>query len=96
MTRFSITGTRPNGMRATLTWEDGKLGGDRTLVGWLTDYAAALDGTLQGQPGGPYTLHDHLSSPYTARALMRSLFRRGTIRQRGETPPLAIPAGAIH
>lgn len=95
MTTFSVTGLRA-GKRRTITWTDGALTGDADAIQMLRTLAAALEGTVQGQPGGPYTTTDHLTSPYTARALMKTLFERGTISQTGSLPPLGIPKGAIH
>ena len=92
--RFAITGER-GGKFVTVTWTDGALSGDAEAVAALKRLAHALDGTLQGQLGGPYTLTDHLGSPYTACALMKRLFVRGTTDQEGKLPPLNIPPGAI-
>ena len=95
MTTFSVTGLRGS-KRLTIAWTDGTLTGDAETVDWLKHIATELDGTLQGQPGGPYTVTDHLSSPYTACALMRLMFERGTATQTGKLPLLDIPDGAIH
>lgn len=94
-TTFSITGLRGS-KRVTVTWTDGALTGDTEAITRLKQMASALDGTLQGQPGGPYTMTDHLSSPYTACAMMKLLFERGTTTQHGKLPLLDIPDGAIH
>ena len=94
-TTFSITGLR-GGKRLTVTWTDGALTGDADAIQMLKRLATGLDGALQGQPGGPYTTHDHLASPYTAAALMKTLFARGTTSMTGHLPPLDIPDGAIH
>ncbi len=95
MSSFSIIGLR-GGKRVTVTWTDGALTGDAEAVTALKWLAQRLDGTLQGQPGGPYTMRDHLSSPYTACALMKLLFEQGTTTLRGRLPLLEIPDGAIH
>lgn len=95
MTTFSITGLRGD-KRVTIAWTDGKITGDADAVATLQAMADALEGTVQGQFGGPYTVTDHLSSPYTACAMMKLLFERGTTTQTGKLPLLDIPDGAIH
>lgn len=92
-TTFSISGMR-NGAHITVTWTDGALSGDADTAAWIETLATALDGTMQGQLGGPYTTTDHLSSPYTARALMRSVFP-GTTTFTGALPTIHLPDGAI-
>ena len=95
MTTFSVTGLR-GGKRVTVAWTDGVLTGDADAVAFLKAEALGLTGTIQGHPGGPYTMRDHLANPYTASALMQSIFVRGTAHQSAGLPPLDIPDGAIH
>ena len=92
-TTFSISGER-NRRHITITWTDGELSGDPPTVWWIRQYAQMLDGTMQGQVGGPYTTHDHLQSPYTARALIKSVFP-GPTTQHGHLPAIDLPDGAI-
>ena len=92
-TEFSISGQR-DGAQVRVTWRAGgaltSSDGDATAR-WIKQIAAALDGTVQGLPGLPSTLRDHLSSPYTACALMRSVFPGHTTLHGAlpavETPP---------
>jgi len=95
MSAFSITGLR-GGKRLTVAWTDGAITGDAEAVAALKQLADIFEGVTRGQPGGPYTTTDHLSSPYTACALMKDLFERGTTTQTGHLPLLDIPDGAIH
>lgn len=93
MTSFSLTGMR-NGQTVTVTWTDGRLSGDHDTVAWVEFLAEELDGTMQGPLGGPYTTTDHLASPYTARALMRSVFSGKPVFS-GALPPIDLPPGAV-
>jgi ferric-dicitrate binding protein FerR (iron transport regulator) len=94
MAEFTITGQR-NGHPVSVTWRDGALtSNDHATAQWLQELARQLEGTIQGLPGLPSTMHDHLSSPYTACALMRSVFP-GPVTQDQPLPPLALPPGAI-
>lgn len=97
MPEFTLSGRR-NGQPVRLTWRDGQISGaDHATVAWLHELARALDGTIQGLPGLPATTHDHLRSPYTAYALMRSLFPGATTLDQ-PLPPLDlsdVPDGAI-
>lgn len=93
---FSISGKR-DGHHVTVTWREGGAltSSDHDATArWITHLAAALDGTLQGLPGLPSTLHDHLSSPYTACALMRAVFP-GHTTLHGALPPVEAPDGAV-
>ena len=93
MAEFTITGKR-NGKRISITWRDGQLSGDRATVLWIKQLAQGYEGTIQGLPGAPATVTRHLSSPYTACALIRSVFP-GAVEQDQSLPPLSIPPGAI-
>ena len=95
MTTFSITGLRGD-RRVTIAWTDGTITGDAEAVAALKQMAQIFEGVPRGQPGGPYTTTDHLSSPYTACVMMRDLFERGSTTQHGSLPLLDIPDGAIH
>ena len=95
MSTFSMTGLR-GGKRLTVAWTDGVITGDAECVAALKQLAVIFEGVPRGQPGGPYTTTDHLASPYTAVAMMRDLFERGTTTQHGKLPLLDIPDGAIH
>ncbi len=92
MTTFAISGER-NGRHITITWTDGELSGDPPTVWWLRQYAKMIEGTMQGQVGGPYTTHDHLASPYTACAIIKSVFP-GPTTQHGNLPTIDLPAEA--
>lgn len=93
-TSFSVSGQR-DGRLVTLTWTDGELSGDDpATVAWVKELAQLLEGTMQGQLGGPYTMTDHLASPYTARAIMRSVFR-GPTTFSGALPTIELPPGAV-
>lgn len=94
MAEFTISGQR-NGHSVSVTWRDGAVSGnDDATVQWIRDLAHQLDGTIQGLPGLPSTIHDHLSSPYTACAIIRSVFA-GSVTQDKPLPPLDIPPNAI-
>lgn len=94
MAEFTVSGER-NGRRVSITWRDGALSGtDQPTVDWIEHLAAQLDGSIQGLPGLPGTLTDHLSSPYTAYALIRSVFP-GKTRLDRPLPRVDIPDGAI-
>jgi hypothetical protein len=93
MTRLVFTGMR-NGQAISITWEDGELSGDEPTVGWITYYAAAMDGHHLGPTGGPYATHDHLQNPYIAAYVIRSVFP-GTVTMQGELPLREAPPGAI-
>ncbi len=95
MTSFSITGLR-GGKRVTVAWTDGKITSDAEAVERLHLIAELSEGVCRGQPGGPYTTTDHLSSPYTACAMMKLLFEPRTTTQTGKLPLLDVPPGAIH
>jgi hypothetical protein len=95
MAEFTISGQR-NGQSASVTWRDGAVSSDSdpALARWVRELAAALDGTIQGLPGLPATTHDHLSSPYSACAIIRSVFP-GKPQQDQPLPPVDLPPGAI-
>jgi hypothetical protein len=94
MAEFTIHGQR-TGKHVSVTWRDGALvSNDPATVQWIQELAQQLDGTIQGLPGLPSTTHDHLSSPYTACALIRTVFP-GKTHQDQPLPPLDIPPGAI-
>jgi hypothetical protein len=93
MTRLVFTGTR-NRKQISITWEDGALSGDPDTVAWITYYAAAMEGSIVGPVGGPYSTTDHLGDPYAASELIRSIYP-GDVRQEGELPLREVPAGAI-
>lgn len=97
MADFTITGQR-NGALVRVTWREGgalESSDDGVTARWIEQLAAALDGTLQGLPGLPATLRDHLESPYTACALIRSVFPGHTVLA-GALPPIAAaPDGAV-
>lgn len=94
MTTFTLHGTFA-GREIDLTWADGDLSGDAAAVREVRAIAEGYEGHMTGQPGGPYTTHDHLSSPYTARSLMRMVFT-GRPTMTGSVPALPDPPkGAV-
>jgi len=93
MTRLVFTGLR-NGREISITWEDGALSGDPDTVAWIKYYAAAMEGSIVGPIGGPYSTTDHLGDPYAASELIRSVFP-GDVRMVGELPLRIAPPGAI-
>lgn len=97
MSTFSLSGNRRGREdRVTVTWTDGVLSGDANAVAMIERLAKALEGTIQGMWGGPYTTKDHLASPYSALPLMRQVFIAGTVKQTGKLPLLPpVPEGAI-
>lgn len=96
MTKFSLTGTR-NGKRVTVTWEDGDLSStDPAMVQWIQELARMEEGRpVRLMPAAP-TFHDHLADPYSACALIRSVFPDPrTLEMRGKLPTMEVPPGAI-
>ena|GEM_PF-2015178 len=93
MTRLTFTGMR-NRKPITITWEDGELSGDPDTVAWIKYYAAAMEGSIVGPVGGPYSTTDHLSDPYAASELIHSIFP-GSVKVEGELPLRSAPPGAI-
>jgi len=93
MTKFTFSGKR-NGKPITITWEDGALSGDPDTVAWIKYYAAAMEGSIVGPVGGPYSTTDHLGDPYAASELIRSIFP-GSVQVEGDLPLRECPAGAI-
>lgn len=95
MAEFTISGHR-TGQLVSVTWRDSAVtssDADATAH-WIAQLADGLNGTPQGLPGLPTTLHDHLSSPYSACALIRSVFA-GRVTQDQPLPPLDTPPGVI-
>jgi len=95
MTTFSITGQRGE-RTVTVTWTDGELSGDTDTIEMLKLIAEAYEGRPLRALVGPVTVYNHLSNPYTACTMIRSMFKRGTVRQDGSLPEIKIPPGAIH
>lgn len=94
MAQFTITGER-NGKRVRVTWRDGKLtGNDPATLAVVRQIARSLEGTIQGLPGSVSTTANHLSSPYSACAIIRSVFP-GKVTQDRPLPEIALPPGAI-
>jgi len=97
---FSLTGQRrgapPDAKPVTVTWTDGALSGDDDAVKWLELLAQEFEGRTIRPFVGPMTTTDHLSSPYSAYMLMRSIFQRvpqPTLT--GALPEIDIPPGAV-
>jgi len=61
---------------------------------YLTGPELGVQSTLRAIVG-PITIHDHLSNPYTACMLIKSVFKLRTTTQIGSLPPIDIPPGAI-
>lgn len=93
MTQFSISGER-NGRHITITWEDGKLSGDPATVWWIQQLAEMEEGQTVRMLVGPATTHDHLASPWSARALIQSVFP-GKTTFAGAMPAIDVPLGEI-
>jgi hypothetical protein len=95
LTRLTFAGLR-NGRHTSVTWEDGALSGDPDVVEWIEYIAriAEASATIVGGIGGPYSSHDYLASPYSARELILSVFP-GEVRQEGDLPPRIAPPRAI-
>ena len=76
-TTFTLRGTR-GGQPLALTWSDGVLSGEgddaQHVIARVHETAQAFDGVLYGPPSGPYTMHKHLDSPYTALYMLRRQF----------------------
>lgn len=98
MAEFTIRGLRDRpARRVSVTWRSGVVtsSDEDVTARWITELARGLDGTPQGLPGLPTTLHNHLSNPYSACAIIRSVFS-GAIEQDRPLPQLApLPPGAI-
>lgn len=98
MTTFSITGLRggkEGDTRVTVTWTDGELSGDEDAIAMIRELAWMNEGRSLRAIVGPITIHDHLSNPYTACMLIKSVFKLRTTTQIGSLPPIDIPPGAI-
>ena len=54
-----------------VTWTDGELSGAPQAVAAVRSYAAEFEGRALRLPGYPATMHDLLSSPFTALLLIR-------------------------
>jgi hypothetical protein len=97
MAGFSVSGER-NGVQQRVTWRDGVLSGadeaSRQTAEWITQLAQMYEGQLHGGTGAVATTHDHLRSPHTAYALIRSVFPGRTTLE-GSLPPLLAPPGAV-
>jgi hypothetical protein len=94
MTTLSITGQRGDHF-VTVTWTDGELSGDADAIAMLQLLAEEFEGRPLRAIVGPVTVTNHLSNPYTACALMKSVFKYGTVTQDGSLPEIIIPPGAI-
>ena len=94
MARFTLEGDW-GGKPLTLIWQDGEAFGPEAAVGIVQKLAALNEGRRIALPGCPSTHHDHLKSPYSARALMDRVFTT-LPTQHGDLPPLPdVPEGAI-
>ena len=94
---FTLRGRRGSQV-VTVTWTDGHLWGDPDAIAMILRFAQAYEGKLVGPiGGGPYTTHEHLESPYSAYALIQSVFVMcRTELVAGGLPPLPrLPPGAI-
>jgi hypothetical protein len=68
----SFTGTSSALCRPLrVTWTDGELSGAPQPVAAVRSYAAEFEGRALRLPGYPATMHDLLSSPFTALLLIR-------------------------
>jgi hypothetical protein len=86
MAQFTISGER-YGRHVSVTWTDGELSGDESTCGWIRQVAKMHEGRRVRPLVGPTTTHDHLSSPYSARVLIRLVFP-GRTMQEGSLPLL--------
>ena len=94
MAQFTVTGER-NGKAIRVIWRDGKLtGNDPATLRWIRELAQGYEGSVQGLPGVPTTTARHLSSPYTAYAIIRSVFAGKTTLDR-PLPKLTLPPGVV-
>ncbi len=69
-TSFNVTSSAL-GTPLRVTWTDGELCGDPQPLAALRSYAAKFEGRALRLPDYPTTMHDHLSSPFTALLLIR-------------------------
>ena len=78
---FALTGqllrADPEYRERTVTWHDGKLGGDPRAVAMLRGEAIQHEGRLIGPPEGPHTMTDHLSSALSTVCLAVDVFAPG-------------------
>jgi hypothetical protein len=94
MAQFTISGER-GGEPCSVTWTDGELSGDAATVEWVQFFAQILEGqAVRLIPHLP-TYHDHLSNVYSACALMRRVFKPGTVKQDRPLPTVYVPPGAV-
>ena len=95
MTSFTLSGSF-RGRSVDLTWTDGELSGDPEMVKLVQALATSAEGSPAGQPGGPCTIHDHLSNPYTSRSFMQMVFSSRPTLSAGALPPQPdLPEGAV-
>ncbi len=98
MTTFTLTGPRGD-QTVSMTWTDGELSGDPDAIAMVQLLAQGYEGHSISLTGTHrYTHHDHLSDPYSACAIMRSVFSvPWEIRMtEGGLPPLSPPPeGAV-
>lgn len=85
--QYTLRGTVPGlvGQRF-VTWEDGALSGDDTLVFLIEERADKLDGMPVGPPEGPYTRRKHLEDPMSALVLAYDVLEPESVEQAGEIP----------
>lgn len=99
MTKFSLSGKLNNGKLVTITWEDGQLSGtDPVAVATVELIARQMEGMAVRKMPAAVTRHDHLSSPYSAYALIAMVFPNPReLKLRGKLPPVdtGLPKGAV-
>jgi hypothetical protein len=95
---FTIAGVPKIGRKDVrfVTWDRGRLSGDRLLVELASDNARALEGRAVGFPGGPQSSRNHLANPHAMAWIIGELFEPGTIRVTGKLAKWPkLPPGAI-
>ena len=93
--RWVIKGTYKD-KKVELSWQDGKLSGDHSIIGGLLALAKSREGEHTGPVMGPYTLHNHLKDPLTSFFLAGGLFEEDPPIVDGDIPqPPKVPKGAV-
>lgn len=92
--RFTAKGAI-GGHQHEVTWDNGTLSGSPFAIEYLNRMAEWRDGEPVGPVLGPYTEHDHLTSPISAGILMAEMFG-DSVEFTGDEPEREdLPPGAI-
>jgi hypothetical protein len=98
MAEFTVIGER-NGVQQRVTWRNGEVSGadeaSQSTADWVRQLAQLYEGRSVGLPGLARTNTEHLRSPYSAYAIIRSVFPGKTTLDRSLPRVPDVPPGAV-